>query len=212
MSWFKIIKSKKPRKGKYYWDWKEQLSVEGRHQCVYCTIGEGPFGGIRNFHIEHYRPKSTPKFKKLEHDYNNLFFACSICNCFKGDDWPNEPNNALNIKCYPNPTKVNYAYIFSLRNDYSLNGRVFAARYIIEKLFLNRPQLKLERRHILLTSEIEKTFMLLKKSVKDLKKKSEYKSGVNKLVLQTLIRSIEINILQNKGRYVMPYKQEEIRR
>ena len=93
MKWFRIPKesSPLPKSGKYYSDWKEDLSKEGKEQCVYCSVNINTFGGIRNFHVEHYRPKAKDKFPHLEHVYSNLFFACSICNGFKSDDWKNEP-------------------------------------------------------------------------------------------------------------------------
>ena len=59
MEWFKIFKenSVQPKTGKYS-DWKEIIADECKHQCVYCALSESRFGGIRNFHVEHYRPKS----------------------------------------------------------------------------------------------------------------------------------------------------------
>ena len=65
-------KTQQPTKGKYS-DWKEILAEEGFNQCVYCAIPDACFGGIRNFHVEHYRPKS--KFKKLE---NNIIPEKSV--------------------------------------------------------------------------------------------------------------------------------------
>jgi hypothetical protein len=72
MRWRRIPKEKyqAPQKGTYS-DWKPQLAKEGFQQCVYCAVGEPAFGGFRNFHVEHYRPKK--KFAQLENDYANLF-------------------------------------------------------------------------------------------------------------------------------------------
>ena len=60
MNWKRVPKEKsnQPAKGTYS-DWKVDLSKEGFHQCVYCTITEHSFGGIRNFHVEHFKPKSV---------------------------------------------------------------------------------------------------------------------------------------------------------
>src|SRR6266508_6339823 len=142
-------KSKQPSRGTYKDDdWKSQIAEECFHQCVYCSINEPRFGGIRNFHVEHYRPKSIARFKHLENDIRNLFLACSICNCFKQADWPNDPNKRLNIPCYPDPSTVDYSTIISMNvNNYKLRGEKLASRYVIERLFLNRPQLLLERRY-----------------------------------------------------------------
>ena len=92
MKWFRIPKenSKQPKSGKYS-DWKARIAEECKHQCVYCAISESRFGGIRNFTIEHYRPKKRPEFSHLVNDIKNLYLACPICNTFKGNDWPAEP-------------------------------------------------------------------------------------------------------------------------
>ncbi|MFA5011259.1 MAG: HNH endonuclease [Ignavibacteria bacterium] len=147
MKYYQIKKEikNKPKTGDYS-DWKHPISVECKNQCVYCTIIEKKFGGIRNFHVEHYRPKSL--FPALENEWSNLFFSCSICNCFKSNDWPNEPDNTWSQKCYPDPSQIDYSTIleWSEKTNYKLEGKNISANYIIEKLFLNRPQLLLERK------------------------------------------------------------------
>ncbi len=107
MKWKRVPKEncKQPTTGTYS-DWKEILAEEGFHQCVYCAIPEPRFGGIRNFHVEHYRPKSLKRFQKLTNDIRNLYFACAICNTFKGDDWPAEPDAQFHSHCFPDPSKT----------------------------------------------------------------------------------------------------------
>ena len=148
MNWKRIPKENSiaPTYGLYS-DWKPLLSVEGFHQCVYCTISEGSFGGIRNFHVEHYRPKALDEFKELENDYTNLFYSCSICNSFKSDDWPNHPDNTFNKAYYPDPSKVDYTQLFQVFEDSGLiAGQNYTGTYILNKLYLNRPQLIINRR------------------------------------------------------------------
>lgn len=100
-----------------YSDWKPALSVEGYHQCVYCFVSETYFGGIRNFHVEHYRPKT--KFIPLTNVYSNLFYVCSICNSFKSDDWPNEPDTDYTKPFYPDPSIVDYCELFDIEENTS---------------------------------------------------------------------------------------------
>jgi 5-methylcytosine-specific restriction endonuclease McrA len=149
MKWRQIVKdpAKKPNHGTTYKHWKEFLAEEGYNQCVYCAVHDSALGGIRNFHVEHYKPKADPRFAHLENDYSNLFYACPICNSFKGDDWPADPRiNHSNI-CYPNPSRVNYCSLFDTDNNLMLiRGKNVAARYLIAKLHLNRTQLILARR------------------------------------------------------------------
>lgn len=132
-----------PTSGQYP-DWKPILAEEGGHQCVYCAISERSFGGLRNFHVEHFRPKKL--FPALKNEISNLFFACAICNTFKGDDWPAEPYVDHATPWYHDPSRTDYSSVFSVCGDYSVAGDGTPARYMVEKLFLNRPQLLLERR------------------------------------------------------------------
>jgi uncharacterized protein (TIGR02646 family) len=148
MKWVKIQKdpANQPSSGKYN-DWKAQLAEEGQHQCVYCAIREISMGGIRNFHVEHYRPKSKPEFSHLINDYCNLFYACPICNTFKSNDWPNDPVNDHSKPSYPDPSNVDYNILFDVDIKQGLvNGNKVASAYMQEKLYLNRPQLVIERR------------------------------------------------------------------
>ncbi|WP_423736526.1 HNH endonuclease [Chitinophaga caseinilytica] len=147
MNWKRIPKevSIPPTTGVYS-DWKPQLSVEGFHHCVYCTISEANFGGIRNFHVEHLRPKGDSRFRGLENDYSNLFYACAICNTFKSDDWPNDPIESFNIAFYPDPSKVDYSDLFELTGAGEVLGKNFTATYLVSKIYLNRPQLVLDRK------------------------------------------------------------------
>ncbi len=165
MNW-KLVKkdaTKQPKNGSYH-DWKPLLAKEGFNQCIYCAIHENSMGGVRNFHVEHYRPKSI--FKDKENDYCNLFYACPICNTFKSNDWPSEPVDDNSIASYPNPSEIDYNLLFNIDNPKGLiEGKNVAAKYIQEKMFLNRPQLIIERRvHYLLSRgyhEIEETKKML---------------------------------------------------
>lgn len=146
--WKRIPKEKSitPTTGKYP-DWKPLLAVEGYHQCLYCTITESSFGGIRNFHVEHYRPKGIPRFSHLENDYSNLYYACAICNTFKSDDWPDDPDELLCKAFYPDPSKVDYALLFEIDDTTGLTtGKNYTGTYLNNKLYLNRAQLIIERR------------------------------------------------------------------
>jgi uncharacterized protein (TIGR02646 family) len=144
MKWHRIDKKNAifPSAGTYK-DWKQKLSLEGKEKCVYCAIHEGRFGGERNFHVEHFRPKS--KFSELENEYSNLFYACGICNSFKGNDWPSEPSETFEAPAYIDPSAVDYNTVFRVVNNL-VQGSLTSPIYMIERLYLNRPQLILERR------------------------------------------------------------------
>lgn len=158
MIWERVPKenTKKPSFGSSYKDWKEPISLEGFNKCVYCAIHEDNFGGIRNYHVEHYRPKSKDEFKDLINEMTNLYYACSICNCFKGDDWPEEPSENLENCAYPDPSRTQYKEIFEIdENTGIIQGVNTAAKYVLNKLNLNRPQLILERKTYFLQKELD---------------------------------------------------------
>ena len=156
MKWRRIDKSTtaQPSTG-CYTDWKPILAEEAQNQCVYCCISDAHFGGIRNFHVEHFRPKK--KFPELEQVIANLFYACSICNVFKGDDWPAEPGGAaLDYPHYPDPSVTDYAEMFAVHPITArVDGANVTARYLIEKLNLNRAQVLRNRKLILLADQLK---------------------------------------------------------
>jgi hypothetical protein len=210
MEWKRIPKEhcKQPHSGKYS-DWKEILAKEGYFQCVYCAIHESCFGGIRNFHVEHYRPKA--KFKTLENDIKNLFYACPICNTFKGDDWPNEPLEDFSNPSYPDPSRVEYNGIFKVDTaSGEIEGKYIAARYMLEKMNLNRPQLMTERRiffDCLKIREFEELFKTLILALKQNRhKRARY------FLAQIAENFIEISALNREFRTVRPYRQADIKR
>lgn len=154
MKWFLIDKSKteQPDQGKYA-DWKEIVREEGRKQCAYCATHEGLFGGLRNFHVEHYRPQK--RFPHLENVIGNLFYSCAICNSFKGYSWPAEPDSKHAVAAFPCPAEVDYSQLIEFTDDYHLKSGYVAGEFVVERLFLNRPQLVSFRRLSALRSKLK---------------------------------------------------------
>lgn len=213
MIWNVIKKdSSKLAQEKFYRDCKQELAVEADHKCVYCCLHENRFGGIRNFHVEHYKPKS--KFKNLINTYSNLFYSCSICNCFKGNDWPCEPTEIFDKPFYPNPLEVNYFdYIEISEDDGSLNGHNTTIKYLIEKLYLNRPQLKNERKLYFLSEKLKASLETLKKIQSHLSSlNSSKKNEVFDLYLEATTLQTSIQDLQLKFMSISFYTQEDITR
>jgi hypothetical protein len=213
MNWRRIPKEKsnQPATGTYR-DWKPLLAEEGFHQCVYCSISESSFGGIRNFHVEHYKPKGDSRFTHLENIFSNLFYACPICNGFKSDDWPCEPNNDLNIICYPDPSVIDYSHIFTL--DYLtglIDGINIAAKYILNKLHLNRPQLIINRREQILEKRYEE--VKTRTSTQFAKLISIEINDEEKILLIELFNAIKnVEAIFHSREQTTPYTNEQIRR
>ncbi|MEK0267138.1 HNH endonuclease [Stenotrophomonas rhizophila] len=135
-----------------YKQWKDIVRHECKYQCVYCAINEGSFGGVRNFHLDHYRPKKL--FVALENVIANIFYACSICNSFKGADWPGEPELDFSNCCYPDPSKVDYSTILIEDDSGAVQSALVSGKYIVERLYINRPQMVMLRRRNRLVFEI----------------------------------------------------------
>jgi hypothetical protein len=65
-----------------YRSYKPHLQREFRRKCVYCRISDG-LKGDEGFGVDHYLPKS--KFPELTVAWANLFYACNVCNTWKGE-------------------------------------------------------------------------------------------------------------------------------
>jgi HNH endonuclease len=175
MNWKQIDKNKRIQNKGTYSAWKQQIANECYNQCVYCSIHENPWGGIDHYHIDHFRPQS--KFKALKDIITNLYYACPICNKFKSDDWPNEPVD-LSLICYPDPSDFNYTDLFTIDiTNHTLEGKHVSANYLINRLYLNRPQLVYERRETLLNLKLksliaETTILIQKCNDNELKNKA----------------------------------------
>lgn len=208
MNWRLVLKDEKkqPAEGVYS-DWKEQIADECFYQCVYCSIHEAQFGGIDHYHIDHFRPKSIEEFKHLENSIINLFYACPICNRFKSNDWPGEPN--LDAATYPDPSKTDYAELFELQN-FELSGKNAASKYVIERLFLNRAQLIMERRETVSRAKANDLIAAVSKLMAEIGDQDlSYAFDVMKE-----IDSVKNNLLglEEYRRKIRPYKLSEIRK
>jgi len=208
MNWQLIIKdaSTQPESGTYS-DWKEQIAKECFYQCIYCSINEAQFGGIDHYHIEHYRPKSLEQFKKFENDITNLYYCCPICNRFKSNDWPDDPDS-LEIICYPDPSIHNYSDLFDFSEiDYSVVGLYCSTKYITERLYLNRPQLLYERREELLRKKENN----ITKELETIRKSDEFNNNIIFLnEYLDLISKLRETLMKRPN--IRPYKLAEIRK
>jgi hypothetical protein len=188
-----------------YSDWKEQIASDCFFQCVYCAIPESRWGGIDNYHIDHFKPQSI--FDELTHIIINLFYACPICNRFKSKDWPSNSGD-INAICYPNPSDFDYNDLFEIDgSNFKLKGKYTASIYLINRLYLNRPQLIFERREAALTDEanglIRETMELLTASNGDIG---------SSLTLETVQAIGNLTLHINKRNQIRPYKLLEIRK
>ena len=196
MNWKQIDRSKRVQYEGVYTAWKQQISNECSNQCVYCSIHENPWGGIDHYHIDHFRPQS--KFKALKNTITNLYHACPICNKFKSDDWQNEPNDLETI-CYPDPSDHNYSDLFTIDTmNHTLEGRFVSSRFLINRLYLNRPQLVYERREHFLKLKAEALINETKKLIELSNDLGLIKKAFNLIADMTQHFHVRGNIIQYK--------------
>ncbi|MBG6129526.1 hypothetical protein IWQ47_001171 [Aquimarina sp. EL_43] len=200
-----------PDKVSKYGDYKPYLRREAKEKCVYCAIHENPIGGSDHFHVEHYRPKSLKQFAKLIKDYNNLFYACAICNRFKSNDWPNDPSDDHSVISYPDPNQIDYNDLFEIEENGLISGKYVASKYVIEKVFLNRPQLINERReNFIRETYINEANRMKALSEQLLTKKDNPKTA--ELLVAVNKKIIEISNLLNEDKKISRYEPREIKR
>ncbi|MFZ4400919.1 MAG: HNH endonuclease [Bacteroidales bacterium] len=70
-----------------YKRYKQFLADNFNGRCGYTNCHHNWFGGINNFHIDHFIPwKKHPENPGLKTNYANLVYACSYVNIAKSDD------------------------------------------------------------------------------------------------------------------------------
>ena len=122
-----------------YTKYKPHLRRDFAYSCVYCTIHENEWIGLRHFTVEHLKPQS--KFPHLICEYENLLYACNLCNSFKHNDWPSDDPLTDGIG-YLNPCVHDYEDHFTCDDTSAIvRGVTPAARYMVERLHLNRRHL-----------------------------------------------------------------------
>jgi hypothetical protein len=104
-------------------------------------IHEAHYGGLRNYHVDHFRPKKH--FPHLVLTYANLYYACGLCNTFKGDTWPSSEQLRAGFE-FGDPCKEDlYKKHFHIdKRDGSLRALTKIGQYTKDHLRLNRRQLR----------------------------------------------------------------------
>lgn len=73
-----------------YRSYKKYLAADFNGRCGYTDCQDKWFGGISNFHIDHFVPHTLDP--SLKTNYSNLVYACSYVNILKSND---DPKNYL---------------------------------------------------------------------------------------------------------------------
>lgn len=110
-------------------------------RCGYCGLPETLAGSA--LEMDHFRP--------LRHggtdSEDNLVYACTTCNRFKGDYWPS--SDAPNDFVLLHPRQNNVSAHIMLTSDGSVVGLTPRGWFHLRWLHLNRPQLVELRRNLM---------------------------------------------------------------
>lgn len=135
-----------------YTIYKNRLREEFFYTCVYCGIREPELGGVKSFHIDHYRPQN--KFPHLISQYNNLLYACRDCNSHKSDYWPTPVERMLgHIVLNPRNHKIE---VHIDKSNFSWKGKTSKGRWNVKRFRLDtdlRVKQRQDRKNIEATIE-----------------------------------------------------------
>ena len=115
--------------------YREWLRDEFDFRCVYCLEREQWVHRVGHFHTEHFQP--VAQRPDLEVEYDNLVYACHVCNAIKRDQTVPDPLRVLldeSVKVQPNGTLI---------------AETKEAAKLLEMLQLNSPESRRRRRLML---------------------------------------------------------------
>lgn len=208
-SWPKIDKS---QSYSYHKDTiRQQSSNDSKNKCVYCGLHESQFGGERNFQVDHFRPKSFPEFQHLDNDYNNLYWACCVCNNLKRDDWPSNDISPEDI-CYLDPMQYDYNTMNLVHSNGLVESTTVAMKYINERLGFNRSHLSYTRRESNVLNKARSVLSKVHDISSTIKTNSELSTLVSEQLNSLVILMAEINDKCITLHESKPYESKDVKR
>lgn len=134
-----------------YGSYKPYLAKDFLNRCGYTDCPDFWFGGVNNFHIDHFIPwKNYPANPNLKTDYQNLVYCCSYVNILKSNDETSyiDPcnvdfnqhftrDNLGNIQPLPLSIEANYMY-----KKLKLYMRRYQIIWTLENIFNKMSNLK----------------------------------------------------------------------
>jgi hypothetical protein len=121
-----------------YSNYRFYARIDFERRCAYCLLREIFAGGIENFELDHFRPKS--RFPKEESNFYNLYYSCHPCNRIKHDTWPSQILQDQGI-IFVDLCADNFEMHFQEQPDGTWKPLTPAASYTIDELRLNRRHL-----------------------------------------------------------------------
>ena len=134
-----IRRSTPPRfKGPRLRHYRAAVREDFRRTCAYCVLSELWAGGVENFELEHFRPKSL--FPHLSSNFYNLYWSCHACNKLKRTLWPTPEMLHAGIG-FVDLCASSFEEHFVDEPDGTWTAKTESARFTIEMLQLNRPHM-----------------------------------------------------------------------
>lgn len=191
--------SYKNNAGHGYAVFKLEIREDCKNRCVYCDAHEDEIGGDGMFHLDHFRPQKY--FPLLVSDPVNLLWVCCRCNLLKRDHWPAKIITGSNVtfigeEGFIDPFLEDRNSFFCIDSSGKLIALQPPANFIIDRLALNRPFLRLNRRRrelVRLTLKqlevMETTIIAKKRHFEDALQNNDIQ---NSEVLQELLQMYEL--------------------
>lgn len=145
-------------------DIKAALVAMFHGKCAYC---ESKITHIDYGHIEHFRPKSHPRFRSLTFEWGNLLLSCARCNGAeqKGAHFPGAAEGGPLVNPCEDEPQEHFDFVFDPRARLaSVVGRTPRGKTTEKLLGLNRPELRAHRSYLV---DILRALSLLAKSDPD---------------------------------------------
>ena len=149
----RIVRGPDPGPVTEYRDYKPHLQPLFRSRCAYCISHEDVMGRYDAMQVDHFRPLKGHKFKHLKREWTNLYYTCGRCNLHKSNHWPTPEQAARGLRfvdpCEDDPDDhIRIVGIFENGGGFRLRHLTPAGRYTIDKIGLDRKQLRDIRLHL----------------------------------------------------------------
>lgn len=131
-----VIRSQVEQKADYGL-YRQELRYDFFYSCAYCTMTEAEGQAVR-YVIDHYIPRNARP--ELTHAYENLMYACDLCNMRKSDRYPPEAARNAGLR-YFRPDQDKRSEHFKCE-EVELEGVSATGEFTIDELDLNREQLR----------------------------------------------------------------------
>lgn len=120
---------------------KKYLRRDFNYQCAYCKSSEAEtIYGSRAFEIDHFKPQEIFSDDEELHHYDNLYYACNICNGASGksDTWYNCLLNPCNDNIYGKGDGFHINEMADFNDDFKLKPITKRGEMYIDTFKLNQ--------------------------------------------------------------------------